>query len=597
MQGGISALAPGQQLGSCRIIRLLGRGGMGEVYLAQHLSLEIPVALKTLRPDLESTDCVERFLREARMCARIQHPNVVTIHDVGHQEGLYYIVMQYVQGRNLAQVVRECEGRVPWRSALRITQLAAGGLHAVHNLNLVHRDVKPSNIMLAKDSRVLLMDFGLVGQEVDSSVARAGRPMGTPPYMSPEQCRGEPLDRRSDIFSLGSTLYSLLSGKEPFEGATELVMAKIAGGESLPRIEHPDPDMPDDVRVLVTKATAYRREDRFATAWDMARAAKKALTASLLAPTPMLKTVAAVTPGAETAKKAPPLDELLPLRSPRERIVDVLPWILVTGAAVAGLLLFVLLFTLAAVAGRGGAEPSADSSPPPRMIHIEPGFAQLGNDPAKVRTFLENHLDGANLQKALAAIADEPQQRVEVPEFWIDQYEVTNAEYAKFVKETRRAPPEHFLGNEPPPGKEDHPVVNVTYDDAEAYARWAGKQLPTREQWVRAFRGDSDRLFPWGDEYRAELANVGDNSAFPSTSPVEDTPGDVSPFGVCNMVGNASEFIRGTTFKRGVDWRVAKGAEYKLPGFFHGIGSCQYFYRPLDVKERGVGFRCVREEP
>ena len=140
---------------------------------------------------------------------------MVVIHDVGEEGGLYFIVMQYVAGKNLTELVQSHGGPLPWRSAVRIIQLAASGLHAVHSTGLVHRNVKPSNIMLAESSRVVLMDFGLVREEKESSLTRTGQLVGTPAYMSPEQCRGKPLDRRSDIFSLGSTLYYLLSGASP----------------------------------------------------------------------------------------------------------------------------------------------------------------------------------------------------------------------------------------------------------------------------------------------------------------------------------------------------------------------------------------------
>ena len=157
------------------------------------------------------------------------------------------------------------------------------------------------------------------------------------------------------------------------------------------------------------------------------------------------------------------------------------------------------------------------------MVHVEAGYVQLGNDPDQARQFLDSYMSDSELDKAIHFIGQESIRRVEVPAFWIDQYEVTNAEYARFLTETGHPPPEHYSGTAPPPGKSDHPVVDVTYDDAEAYARRAGKELPTREQWLRAFRGDHTWLFPWGDQYDPGRANVGDNPKFRSTSPVRDT--------------------------------------------------------------------------
>jgi serine/threonine protein kinase len=166
------SLLPGQQIGGCRIDRMIGSGGMGEVYLADHLRLQRRVAVKTLRSDALSKERIARFVKEARTCARIDHPNVVTIHDVDQQAGLHFIVMQYVEGKDLDQLLKEQGGPLPWKSALRLIRLAAKGLHAVHQRGLVHRDIKPSNIMLSRDSRVLLMDFGLAREESHSDLTQ-----------------------------------------------------------------------------------------------------------------------------------------------------------------------------------------------------------------------------------------------------------------------------------------------------------------------------------------------------------------------------------------------------------------------------------------
>jgi len=597
-----SSLSTGQLVGRCRVVRLLGRGGMGEVYLAEHLSLQKPVALKILPPDLGNKDRVERFFKEARTCSRIEHPNVVVIHDVGASGGLYYIVMQYVQGKNLAELLHEHGGPLPWRSAVRLIQLAARGLHAVHSHGLVHRDIKPSNIMLSVDSRVLLMDFGLVRKELESSLTRTGQVVGTPSFMSPEQCRGKALDRRSDIYSLGGTLYCLLTGNAPFQGSLEEVVVQIAGGKRPRPVAEVNRAVPSKVSDLVAKSMAANPQDRFQTAAAMARELKKLLRASQLVSTTSWPTAEISAAGIET-QPVPDLPqiELLPLETGWESVQRKLPWIAVAGGVFAGLLMLGLLLRFLL----GVPEPQVTSPPvppppppaPPNMVRIETGLARLGNDEANLREFLSAFLRSPQLEQAVNMLTDTPQRLVEVPGFCIDKYEVTNAEYAKFVKETGWQPPEHWDRSDPPAGEEDYPVVNVTYDDAEAYATWAGKKLPTREQWMRAYRGDHDWLFPWGDDYDPGRANVKDNPKYPSTSPVGDTPRDVSPFGVYNMVGNASEFVRGTERRKGQSWRVGKGAEYRLYGYLFGIAPGEMFYRPLDHKDKGLGFRCVLEEP
>jgi serine/threonine-protein kinase len=161
------------------------------------------IALKVLIPDRMNSEHVERFLREARSCSRIEHPNVVTIHDVGEENETYYIVMQYVKGKNLAEIVQTQGGPLPWRTALKILRYDASGLAAVHKQGLLHRDIKPSNIMVGDDSRVQLMDFGLVRDEAQSDLTGTGVIMGTPIFMAPEQCTGSKLDRRTDIDHIG----------------------------------------------------------------------------------------------------------------------------------------------------------------------------------------------------------------------------------------------------------------------------------------------------------------------------------------------------------------------------------------------------------
>ncbi|MCH8828788.1 MAG: serine/threonine protein kinase, partial [Planctomycetes bacterium] len=155
-------ISSGSVIGGCKVIRLIGQGGMGEVYLAEHLNLQRQVALKVLPQFRIDAEHVARFLREARASSKIEHVNVVTIHDVGEEDGNHFIVMQYVNGKNLAEIIRAQGGPLPWRSALKIMRHVANGVEAVHKAGLVHRDIKPSNIMVGEGSKVILMDFGLV---------------------------------------------------------------------------------------------------------------------------------------------------------------------------------------------------------------------------------------------------------------------------------------------------------------------------------------------------------------------------------------------------------------------------------------------------
>jgi formylglycine-generating enzyme required for sulfatase activity len=233
------------------------------------------------------------------------------------------------------------------------------------------------------------------------------------------------------------------------------------------------------------------------------------------------------------------------------------------------------------------------------MVHIPAGYARLGNSPTRLRSHFqairELAANGALLQQAIEAASREPEQRVFVAEFWIDKYEVTNREYARFLKETKREPPDGWEGTDPRAGKEDHPVENIRHRDAEAYAKWAHKRLPTREQWMRAFRGDEEWLFPWGDTFEPTRANVQENKAFPSASPVTATPSDVSPLGVYNMVGNVCEYLRDKEVVAGQTVVVVKGAHYGALGRIYGIG-CMQTLLSGGLTSPGFGFRCVVEK-
>ena len=570
-------------------MRYLGRGGMGEVYEAEHIALQRPVALKILLPNLVTEQHVSWFLEEARVASRIEHPNVVVIHDVGEQDGFHYIVMQFISGRDLSALMEDYGGPIPWPKAVRLIHMASKGLHAVHAAGLIHRDIKPANIMLSSDSRVVVMDFGLARKEQGGGLTKTGGLVGTLAFMSPEQCREESLDRRSDIFALGSTLYFLLSGELPFPGTFHEILKNISSGTTPKPLHECNRDIPREVSDLVQRAMAPRPEDHFSNASVLAGELKKQLREFGKAGTATWETqpVAAAALETQVGQELVQM-ELLPLETGWESAQSKLPWV---GVVAAVLLLFAI------------AVWQNPNEPVPRVrdgqVYIEAGAVHLGNDVSKLREFFSTRLSEKLIESALEAHQQETVRQVDVPAFWIDQYEVTNSQYAAFIRETGREPPEYWEGTSPPREKEDHPVVEVTYEDAEAYCRWAGKELPTREQWVRAFRGDQDQLCPWGDIYeagRANVGDVGDDRKYLSTSPINDTPRDVSPFKVYNMMGNASEFIRGDFLHKGRTWRVGKGAEFRTEGFLKGISSWHYLY-PDGFKDKGLGFRCVSEEP
>jgi serine/threonine protein kinase len=219
----VNALEGGHAVGRYRIVKFLGAGAMGEVYLAEDPQIDRRLAIKTVRLTGRPQEIEERkrrLLREARAAGRLLHPNVVTLFDAGEAEGLLYLAFELVEGTDLAARLEDGD-RLSLRQVLRVVRQAADALDYAHSHEIVHRDIKPSNILLDRAGRVKLADFGIARMAGQSTeLTMAGSVMGSPQYLSPEQIRGEELDGRSDLFSLGVVLYELLSGKRPFEGDT-----------------------------------------------------------------------------------------------------------------------------------------------------------------------------------------------------------------------------------------------------------------------------------------------------------------------------------------------------------------------------------------
>ncbi|MGA8050724.1 MAG: protein kinase [Burkholderiales bacterium] len=262
------------RLGRYRILGILGSGAMGIVYRAEDPLIEREVAIKTLNPSLPEDvmdEVRERFLREAKSAGRLNHPNVVTIYDVGEQDDVAYIAMELLEGRTLQQMLRE-PGRLPLQTVIDLAAQIADGLNHAQRFAIVHRDVKPGNVMVSPMGRAKLTDFG-VAYVPSSDVTQIGTALGSPRYMSPEQVLGLPLDPRSDIFSLGTVLYEMLTGKTPFERPGEPttlnLMNRIAREPYVPATQL-DPSIPEDVDRIIGRALAKSAGDRYLNAGEMA---------------------------------------------------------------------------------------------------------------------------------------------------------------------------------------------------------------------------------------------------------------------------------------------------------------------------------------
>jgi serine/threonine protein kinase len=259
--------------GKYKILRELGRGGMGEVFLAEDIALSRTVALKLLPEEkYRDPESRERLIHEAKAAAALDHPYVCSIHEVGEAEGRVFFVMEYVEGRTLRD--RIAQGPIPVRQALEIALEAAEALQSAHEKGLVHRDIKPANIMLMDKGHAKVMDFGLAKvlagrpkpgatEEVLTSLTRDGLSPGTPAYMSPEQLRGEMLDHRSDIFSFGMVLYEMLTGVHPFKGDTGFTTASAILKESSRPLADRIAEVPEPLQQVLDKMLAKDPRKRY----------------------------------------------------------------------------------------------------------------------------------------------------------------------------------------------------------------------------------------------------------------------------------------------------------------------------------------------
>jgi serine/threonine-protein kinase len=251
-----------------RIIRKLGAGGMANVYLAEDQELGRSVAIKILDDRHASDDSFrERFRREAKNAAGLSHPNIVSIYDRGEAEGTYYIAMEYLSGRSLKELILS-RGPTPVRIAIDYTRQILAAIGYAHRHGIVHRDIKPHNVVVDGDGRLKVTDFG-IARSGASQITEVGSIIGTAQYLSPEQARGAPVDQRSDVYSVGIVLYEMLTGKVPFTGDTPLEIAMKHLSEVPVPPSELRPEVPEDLDLIVVRALAKDSADRYATAEEM----------------------------------------------------------------------------------------------------------------------------------------------------------------------------------------------------------------------------------------------------------------------------------------------------------------------------------------
>lgn len=360
-------MQPGDRLaGRYDLREPLGHGGMGEVFRAQDTSLDREVAVKVLPKHLlGDPGAVERFRREARTAASLAHPNIVTVHDVVEDDGVHAIVMELVDGPTLADIIRDT-GSLPWREALTIGAAVADGLEAAHASGLVHRDVKPSNVLIARGDRVKITDFG-IARAMEASRTMTGTVYGSAPYLAPEQALGEDTGPATDVYSLGCLLYELLTGRPPYvaEDAVGVVYQHLHA-DPVPPSERRR-DLPPHVDAVVGRALRREPTDRYASAAEFAAVLREA-ERGVLPPAATVPVAPPATPDATQAlppvRSAPQPAAERPVAATRVRTVrrrsPAAP-ILVIGGLILGALLLAGLLADEPSPAPGG-EPTAPAT-------------------------------------------------------------------------------------------------------------------------------------------------------------------------------------------------------------------------------------------
>jgi serine/threonine-protein kinase len=335
--------------GRYRFERRLGHGGMATVYLAHDTELDRAVAVKLLAENVAAdAELRERFVREARLAARLSHPNVVSVFDAGEDHGRPYIVMEHVEGETLAELLAR-RGRLPPEEARQLALQACRGLAHAHESGLVHRDVKPQNLLLRRDGTLKIADFGIARAVEGTSLTQAGTVLGTAAYLSPEQALGEPVTAAADVYSLGAVLYELLTGRPPVEAESLADLADKQRRPSIVPVHELARDVPADLEDLVMRCLARSPEYRPATAGELEQELEPALA-------------------------EPPTERLRPARTPRLAGSRAM-WL-----GLAGLLALAAILLAVTLIGRRSDNPAAPTRP--RAV---PSISQGADAPQQAR--------------------------------------------------------------------------------------------------------------------------------------------------------------------------------------------------------------------
>ncbi len=620
---------------------------MGAVYRATRLLIGDEVAIKILHVDRADANSSERFRREAQAAARLKHPNAVSIYDFGvSTDGLQYLVMEFLEGESLRQKTRL--GSIDLSTATEITSQVCAALDEAHRRHIIHRDIKPDNIILESTPtgiRVKVLDFGIAKLRDDtaSHITQTGSVMGTPHYMSPEQCLGEELDPRADIYSAGIVLYEMLCGRVPFNSPISTAVVVQHVSQPPPSLRSINPAVPASIEAVVLHAIQKSRDARPVTAGAWALELRMALQHAGAPATSYsgfgLQSPVAFPPDTpineETVERGKPASRPQPGLPKTIHLAGLRPDASIVGSGrqtaesnaamtaslkraipiqyVGGALL--ILFAGALIAfflwprgDRSDDDAVAVNSNPAGGNSVTNSSQPSSGKPQRT----ENPAPPAGMaavtggQFLMGSNDGDPDSRpahmVSVRSFYLDVNEVTRDEYKKFVEATGHRVPANWGGADYPAGTSRHPVTAVTWDDAVAYAQWAGKRLPTEEEWEFAARGGSGLRYPWGDQWKAGCANADAEGKHWRGLVSVGGYNCGSPFGIKDLIGNAWEWTAsdwvpypgGRLADRStVGKKVIRGGSWESDSNY---ASTTYRSGYTGVGEM-TGFRCAKDIP
>ena len=579
-------LQDGQRLGEFEILAKLGQGGMGAVYKARQTVLRRLVAIKTLQSSLSSdAEFVTRFHNEAVAAAGLNHPNLVQVYAAGQSEGIHWFAMEFVDGESVQARLKRL-GKLDPAEALAIGMHVQTALeHGWRKAQLIHRDIKPDNIFLSNDGEVKLGDLGLAkSSDQQQGLTMTGASMGTPLYISPEQAEGKrDIDLRTDIYSLGATLYHLITGTPPYTGESSISVMMKHVGAPVPDLREVDPTLPPALAAVICKMMQKAPADRYGSYEELGSALRQAY-AALTDPTPI-------------APQKTPIDETPAPKQPagKKRPAWLLP-------AVVGPLVALGAFALLKSKGPAPGEKAPLEAPQVTANDTQPPVGKVPVENAKAET-----RTGVDPIQELVRKLEAKLLPVPGTEVLMSKTELTVGEWKLYLR--AEGGPELKQPGRGVLQTDEHPVVNINWEPAKEFCEWlsarTGKpwRLPTNAEWDAAV---GHTRYPWGDYYpphwddgnyailddgKRDPSMVG-NDGIRGTAPVASfKPNQI---GFYDLGGNATEWVwdavdeKGNHIQRGLGWKFSD-EEWCRSSF--QIGGGKY----PEISDRG--FRVVLLKP